>query len=322
MIGRVWRAWVALTDRREAPDVLAVIRIGVGLVLLYDFAQVGRLGLVHALLLPPEAGMVGPAPLDPPLWTRLFGATPAAADGLYALLCLTAATTAAGALSRASALALMLLSAQWAAMLPEGDRAIDMLLRNALLVLACSGCGATWSVDARIATGRWSGDGHLVPAWPRYLLLLQVVVMYFTAGVQKYGQHWWPWGGFTALYVILHDWSYARYAMPWLDQPPFRFGTGLATAVTMAWQWTYPAVLLPYVAPDTRIGAWFVRFRLHWLWIAVGAIFHLLIAATMELGIFPFGMLAVYPAFVHPDELGALARWLRSRARSPRTSAG
>lgn len=329
---RAWRWWVAVWDRREPPDVLAVIRIGVGLVLLGDFATTARLGLVDALFRAPDGGGLA-SPTASPLWIDLFGGGAWSARALLGGLCASAALLASGAASRSSALALMLLSAQWAAILPDGDRAIDMFLRNVLLILAFSRAGDRFSVDAWWATGGWRGSGEPAPAWPRYLLVLQIVVMYFAAGVQKYGQHWWPWGGCSALYVILHDWSYARGVYPWLDHQPFVFGAQVSTAVTLAWQWTYPIVLVHYfaLAPSDANGPLgrFRRYRLHWLWIAVGALFHLAIAATMALGIFPYGMLVVYPAFLAPDELrsgfaraAAAVERVRYRARSRRTSAG
>jgi hypothetical protein len=93
----------------------------------------------------------------------------------------------------------------------------------------------------------------------------------------------------------------------------------------MIWQWSYPVVLLHYLPPPSAPGRFrqtFARYRLHWVWILVGALFHLLIGATMELGIFPAGMLAVYPAFLRPDELWEIASFISRRARSLRTSAG
>jgi hypothetical protein len=315
---------VRLLDRREAPDVLAAIRIGVAVVLLADFLTVARLGLVTALFASPEAG--GLARGDGALWVAVFGGGVAGGRLLHAGLTLSAAALAVGLFTRTSALVLMLLSAQWNQLLPEADRAIDMLLRNVLLVLAFSRAGDTWSVDARWRTGSWRGDGADVPAWPRYVLVLQVVVMYFTAGVQKYAQHWWPWGAWSGLYVILQDWSYASRPFGWLRGQPFYFGTQVATAVTMLWQWTYPVVLVHYFPPlrPGRFTAVFERYRLHWAWIAVGALFHLGIALTMQLGIFPWGMLAVYPAFLHPDELRAVVGRIprNSRSSSPLPKGG
>ena len=58
-----------------------------------------------------------------------------------------------------------------------------------------------------------------------------------------------------------------------------------------------------------------VRWRparyLRWAWLLIGASFHLGIAVTMRLGIFPFGMLAVWPVFLHPDELARVWRYAR-----------
>ena len=305
------RWWIALWDRREAPDVLALIRIGVGLVLLGDFLTVWRLGLVVPLMASADAG--GMALESSPAW---LGGTEAGAHWLHAGLVVASLSLVLGSATRTSAIVLMLLSAQWQMLLPEADRAIDVLLRNVLLLLGLSSAGARWSVDARLRTGSWEGDGAPVLAWPRYLMVLQVVVMYFTAGVQKYGQHWWPWGGWTGLYVILNDWSYARFPFHWLEMQPFYLSTQVMTAVTMAWQWTYPVVLIHYFPPPTAPGRFrraFERYRLHWAWIAIGATFHVLIAGTMELGIFPWGMLAVYPAFLHPDELAGLIPRGRTR---------
>lgn len=300
------RWWVAMWDRREAPDILAAIRIGVGAVLLGDFLTVSRLGLVVPLMSIPATGGMAAASEHPAQWFVWFGTGDTSAHALHAALVAAALSLTLGSASRTSALLLMFLSAQWQDILPEADRAIDVLLRNVLLLLGLSSAGARWSVDAWLRTGSWRGDGAPVPSWPRYLMVIQVVVMYFTAGVQKYGQHWWPWGGYTGLFVILNDWSYAAFPFGWLRTQPFYLSTQVMTAVTMVWQWTYPIVLLHYFPLPTSPGRFrrmFEDYRLHWLWIAIGALFHVLIGATMELGIFPWGMLAVYPAFLHPDEL-------------------
>ena len=309
------RWWIALWDRREPPDVLALIRIGVGVVLLADFLTVSRLGLVVSLMTPSIGGGMG---ITGAAWLDVFGHDARSAELLHAALVASSLSLALGSASRTSALVLMFLSAQWCQILPEADRAIDVLLRNVLLILGFSAAGARWSVDAWLRTGTWRGDGAPVPAWPRYLVVLQVVVMYFTAGVQKYAQHWWPWGGWTGLFVILNDWSYARFPFGWLRTEPFYLATRFMTAVTMAWQWSYPIVLLHYFPPPWppgRLRRAFERYRLHWAWIAIGATFHVGIGATMELGIFPWGMLAVYPAFLRPEELWALREAVRGRGR-------
>ena len=58
------------------------------------------------------------------------------------------------------------------------------------------------------------------------------------------------------------------------------------------------------------------RLHVRWVWLLLGVSLHLGIALTMRLGIFPFAMLALYPVFVHPDELESLARRFdRARVR-------
>ena len=80
--------------------------------------------------------------------------------------------------------------------------------------------------------------------------------------------------------------------------------TRIATTVTMLFEFGAPLYLLFY------IKRW---ERPRWAWIAVGLAFHLGIAFAMRLGAFPWGMLALYPVLLRPDEL---ARLTRSRLRA------
>jgi hypothetical protein len=304
------RWWVETWDRRETPEVLALVRIGLGLVLLTDLFWTWRLGLVVPLLSGAPSGLSG-ATAAGSWWFYAVGTGPGGAPWLFAAMVVAAAGLTAGAFTRTSAASFLMLSAEWSRILPDADRGIDLLLRNVLLVLALSSAGAAWSVDAAWGSGSWRGTGAPVLAWPRRVLVLQIVVMYFTAGVQKYGQHWWPWGGWSALYVILQDWAVAAYDFSFVGHPVLYAGSQLATALTMAWQWSYPLVLLGTFEPPWppgRLRRAFARWRLHWLWIAVGVWFHVQLAVTMELGIFPYGMLALYWVFVAPDELPARLR--------------
>ena len=43
------------------------------------------------------------------------------------------------------------------------------------------------------------------------------------------------------------------------------------------------------------------------MFLAIGVCFHLLLAATLELGMFPYAMLALYPAFFRGEEA---ERWI------------
>ncbi len=310
------RWWIDLWDRREAPTVMAIVRIGLATVILSELLTIAAYDLVDVVFVTADhGGLATPRWSQEPWWIALFGGTPASAFALHALCIVASVCLLIGLATPVSALALLLLYAQTALILPHGDRAIDMLLRNAMMILVFARSGAIWSVDAWWRTGRLAGSGEDVPAWPRYLLVLQLVVMYFTAGVQKYAVHWWPWGGYSALYVILNDWTYARFPFHWLKSQPLYLFTQVSTAVTMFFQVTYPVVLLHYFPlPGDRLGGLrraMARYHLHWVWIGVGAFFHFGIAVTMNLGIFPWGMLVLYPAYLHPRELRAIASRVR-----------
>ncbi len=306
-----WAWWVALWSHRESPRVLALIRILVALVLLYDFATVYALDLVLPLWGTPEIGGFGDVRSRTPVpeLYRWFPAEPATPWAAFSVMVVSLTSLLVGFLTPVAALVALFTSAQLAEVLPLADRGIDLMLRNVLFLLALSGAGRVWAVDARLF-----GEKAEVPAWPRHLLVLQVLVMYFTAGIQKSALSWWPWGDWSALYIVLQDPSIAAWKFGWLDRVyPL---TQLATAATMAFELLAGPMLLTwwFRATRTRPGrlrALFNRLDLRRWWMLVGVGLHVGIAATMALGIFPYAMLALYPAFFHPDELPS--RWVRGR---------
>ncbi|MBA2321417.1 MAG: HTTM domain-containing protein [Deltaproteobacteria bacterium] len=316
---RGWSRCVAFWDQRESPWSLALVRICLGLVVLADLTTVWRLDLVVTLFGVGSAGGLSDANArnEVPLWYALFPATEGSAWLLWGSLTALALSFTLGFFTRSSAFLLMILWAQWALVLPASDRGIDALCRNILCIFAFSYAGEGLGLDG--AWRRLRGQAlAAVPAWPRYLLVLQLVVMYWMAGIQKVGLEWTPMGEFAALYVILQDPAIAAMDFAWLYDQPWYFSTQLSTLVTVLWQWSYPVVLLWYwyehgpVRPG-RIRAACRRWHFKWIWVVVGAIFHVVLAVTMELGIFPWAMMAIYPAFIHPDEWAAGWRRLTGR---------
>lgn len=323
-----WERWVALWSRQERPDTLALLRILLCLVLLTDQIEVFRLGLVEALWAPSASGGIGdPMGVDPaPMLYRLLPATAETAWIAFGLWTLATVLFGLGVLSRISGIVLVLLYAQLALVLPGSDRGIDMLMRNALLVLALSPAGEAWSIDARIRNGRWRGAGVPRPAWARHLLVLQLGVMYFTAGVQKVSLAWLPMGDFSALYIVLHDPAVANTST--MDLAPWYWATQISTAGTMLWEWSAPLFLLSIWYRDTRtrrgrLRAWMNRVDFRLLYLLVGVAFHTGIHVMMHIGIFPWAMMALYLCAWHPDELAAFFRRFRLRGRGdPRSSPG
>ena len=303
MIARWWQAWVAIWDHHEHPRSLAYIRIGVGLCLLWDFAWIGMLDLIIPLIAPEELGGWGrlfDRPHVPWVW-RYMPTEPWVAYGVWSIIMLGALAVTAGFYTRTACLIVLIYYGQTAQILDAADRGIDTMLRNVLVILAFSKAGAHLSWEAY----RRGTPAEDVPAWPRHLLILQLVVMYFVAGIAKVGAGWTPMGGYSALYLILQDPAVARFDWSWIAPlyPITQFGTFMTTL----WEYTAPLVLVVYYFRHThhrpgRFRAWSNRYNPHWWWLAVGVTFHVLIAITLNLGIFPFAMLAFYPCFIHPDE--------------------
>ncbi len=308
----VWSWWRSLWAGAEHPSVMAVIRVLVGVVFLYDLALVWQYHLITPLWGPGGAGGIG----DPSNRAqvvelyRWFGDSAHVARWAFralfgAVLCFTL-----GLFTRPMALLAVLIYAQLARVLPDADRGIDMLLRNVLFIYVFVPAGRFWGADARLF-----GPLGRIPAWPRRLIVLQLVVVYFTAGIQKTAVAWWPWGGFSALYVVLQDIAIARIPFSWLRQVyPV---TQLFTAITMVFELLACLVPLAYWYRSTPLRAGWLRAQFNrnaivtrW-WLPMGVCLHVGIAASMQLGIFPWVMLALYPAFFHPDELAR--GWRRMR---------
>jgi len=204
------------------------------------------------------------------------------------------ALTSAGLWMRPAIIIGVLAYAQLGHLYPPGDRAIDRILRSALLILLFSGA------DRTIALGRTSNDP--IPAWPAHMLKYFLVLVYLSAGLAKLIQQ--PgWLSLTAdppLLRILIDpmagdldplfWA----QFPWL----FRLG-GFAT---IAFELSSPLLLTRHAH---RLAV-------------VGIFMHLGIAATMTLGMFSRGVLAFYPLLLAPFILPHLDRWAQGVSRSQR----
>ena len=318
--------WISLWDHKEHPRTLALVRGAVAAAILVDFLRIAQLDLTVPLFGPHAAGGISNVMerATPPLLYRWFPAQASTAVLAHAGVCVSALAFGLGLFTHFFGVVLMLIYAQLALVLPFGDRGIDMLLRNTLLVLVFSQSHTWGSLDAWRKTGRMGGSGEPIPAWPRHLMVLQLVVMYTLAGVQKLGLDWTPLGGFSAIYIILADpaialfdhsgWSRALYPV-----------TQLATAGTMLFEWGAPAVGLVYwyrATPERsgQLRAWSNTRNPHFWWLAFGLVLHLGIGATMALGVFPWAILGLYLAFFHPDELASFGQrlgQLRARAARP-----
>jgi len=327
---RLSAAWASIEgfwSEKEPATSLAVVRIGLALCLVYDLLHIWQLDLVLPLFGPEELGGLSHGHTrDPlPLWLRLFPPSAASAMALHGAMLAASTTLLLGFFTRTSAAVLLALWLQWSQLLPTGDRGIDQLCRHILVILTFAPSGYALSVDAFLRTKSFVGDGLPVPSWGRKLIIGQMVLMYFTAGILKTGVTWWPMGGYAALFFALHDPSVAAYDFTWTKAQPWFFLTQVGTSMTVVYQVTYPLTLVLLLwrrRPELggKLGRWCTRWRVEWLWLAIGAWFHISLGVLMNLGIFPWAMLALYPAWVAPDEWTHLRqRALAWLGRSPRT---
>jgi hypothetical protein len=320
-------AIVKLFDEREKPTALALIRIFVALTLIYDLAVVGVYDVEVWLWAPIDQGGTSPTAAREAAWFyKVFSATADSAMGLYWGLLVSAVTLGVGFFTRTSAIVFVLLSAQSSILNDAGDRGIDRAIRIVVLILAFSAAGRAYSLDARIKSGSFRGDGALAPAWPRFLVLGQLVIMYTAAGLSKSATLWLPWGGHAALYVILNEPIYATMDFGFLAHPVLYFLTQVGTLSSRTWELLSPIVLIAayYRRTPDGPGRWRAvmnRYPIRDLYVAFGVAFHLLLVFTLKLGIFPFAMLAFFPAFFRPDEIERFLAKVREKlsrvARKP-----
>lgn len=314
-VGRWWRFWVTLFARREPGTALACFRIAVGLVMLYSLLSVGLGGLIDVIWVDQAHG--GYAHLGTGNWllTRLGGPTPAVIHALYGVSLAGALLIIAGAGGRLAIL--VALQAYIAMALVNGNASggYDILITNALWLLVLGDATATLSVRCRRRTGRWTSDA-LIPAWPRYLAVFQLLVTYTTTGLHKLSSDWLPTGGWAALYRVFQDPTWRRFDMQWTAWVyPL---TQVATAVTWLFEVSAPLLLVWYYCRYTRerpgrLRARIQRRDLRIPFAALGACLHAGILVTLNVGPFSWATMAYYVCLWHPDELAAAAARLRRK---------
>ncbi len=302
-----WGRWAALLAEREPGTSLALFRMACGGCVLWSIGSVVLYGMVPVLWLGPAAGGFATAGDGPALFRWLGGATPTT---VWAVVI---ATLAAGLLLLIGAggrLAALLALQGYLAVTGRNSNALgayDWLLTNALWLLVLGRSTATLSLDCRLRTGRWR-SADLISAWPRYVAIYQIVLVYWSTGLHKVSRAWTPADGFSALYYILQEPTWQRWDMNWLAHyyPLAQF----ATAMVWLWELTAPLLLLVlwYRRTADRPGslrALCNRLPLRGLWVATGIAMHLGILLLMDVGPFSLVALAYYACLYRPREWSA-----------------
>ena len=237
--------WVAFWDRREAPASLALTRVLVGAALLTDLLQAKYAGAVELLWSAPPLGMAWGATGDRlPLAARWLGATPQTAELLWGLAVLCAALFMLGAFYRVTAVLLAIALGQIGrcASSPIPMPSINYSGSRCSRARAVGCQRHTFTADAWLHKKLSKPYQERVPAWPRYLLILQLLWMYFSAAHNRGDSAWYPHGGFAAISNVMSDPHFARYA-PGTFHGVYRL-TQLGTAAMMLFEGSAPLMLL------------------------------------------------------------------------------
>jgi hypothetical protein len=174
----------------------------------------------------------------------------AAILGLYLLLLVSALAFAAGAWSRLSGVATLVLHILFYArnsFVYEGSWA--EFVNAPLLYVICSGAGRHLSVDALLARRRGApAAAWLGPGWPLRLMQIHVTCMYVAAGWSRLDKETWLLG--ELVFVALSGATHSKLVIDWRPfLPILKLGTWAALALEV----TAPVML--WVRPLRRLWA-------------------------------------------------------------------
>ncbi|MCB9680224.1 MAG: hypothetical protein H6733_02030 [Alphaproteobacteria bacterium] len=308
----VWQRWVAFLSATEDGTSLAIVRLVVGSCVLRTMLSVWWAGIYTVIWYDTAHGGYRSFGDGPWQYELLGGYAPWQVDLYFGVALVGGALVTLGVGGPVVARLLTFATLQgFQAVCDLNDHAggsYDELVANCLWLLVLAGPSRTLSVHTWWTTGRWSST-ETVMFWPRFLFVFQAVVMYATTGWQKLSVHWVPGGDLAALYYIQQQPTWQLRDMSWLAWVfPL---TQLATAVSWWWEVTAPVWLLAFLASrggDGWLARTLRRWRVNTVYLVVGLVFHVLVAATMEVGPFSWASLALYAAFVDPR---TWRRWLR-----------
>jgi hypothetical protein len=309
--GQRWRRWLS---QRERATTLALFRVLVSAILITSLLSAAWAGVVELIWV--DASQGGMLVLGSGNWlvALLGGPTSRVVWSLFGVALAGACCALVGWGGRWVLLPTLQAFIALHSLNSSASGGYDGMICIALWLLLLSECNATLSVDAWRRHGRVFTE-DLVAAWPRYLLILQLVVIYTATGLQKVSLTWTPMGGYTALYYVLHDPTWLRFEAEarWLPVPLLR----LATAIS--WHWEQLTILLLPVfyfratrGQPGKLRAAFNRWDLRLPWAVIGMALHLGIFALIDVGPFSFISLAYYVNLFTPGEIERAARALGS----------
>ncbi len=297
-----WHRWVARATRPVDVRPFALTRVLLSLVVFGDLLLLVRAGLVRTVFATTADGGLSPE-VGADFVCGFLG--PQAGPALTAVVMVCMLLVALGVGARPAGLLGVLAYAQLSMLTPMADRAIDQVVRTVLLILLFTQAHRRYTLPTALG---WRPAATTTPGWIDDTLRLFLTLVYVSAAFAKIGYGtWFRFSGLPELYRIMADPTAGRldpdrpfWRTLW---PLFRVGAPLT-------------VLMECAAP-------LVFTRLAPYWAVFGALMHVGIAITLNLGMFSWGMLSLYPVLFGPWLLPTLDR-LEARLRgasSPASSA-
>ncbi len=262
----LWARWVGLVGRPVDSRPLVLVKRLVAAVLVVDLLAIVVFGVADGVLFTAEHGGLVRAPQEWAISDARY-----AGVAWWALSLVTLAAVAGGLGGRGVLLLAVIAYAQLGHFDWPGDRGIDRICRTLLLLCVFSEVGRR-RPPAEVA------------AWPADLLRVLLVVVYLDAGIAKVESRLsWLATDFNPLYGIVASPQVGRVDPDVFA--PFQLLFAVGGAATLLLELSAPILLWRRAAP--------------W-WGLFGAFLHLGLAVTMNLGIFPYAMLALYPVVFEP----------------------
>lgn len=297
---RWWRAWLDRWCALESAAPLAWFRIALGTVVFVDTLSLMAAGVVDPLFVPVAQGGLAPATRFPHLWLWLFTPSVESTWALMGSLLVLSGAVTVGLGGRWVCFALLQAVLLLHALPEDVGGGYDRLLTNGLFLLVLGRSTATWSLDCRWRTGRWTSDEPIL-ALPRYLGIFQLCVVYVVTGFAKGGAGWsYPW---DAVFYALQRLPYARFTeLTWLGHayPLTRVGT------VVAWWWEVGFLIVGgwWIAHLGWVGEtwqrWAGRADPRGLFLGIGLCTHLLLGAVLNLGTFTAVTCCFYLLWIDP----------------------
>lgn len=311
----LWARWLAFLDEKDGPLPLALARVAFGVVAFATVASPILRGVFEGLYLPPQHG--GMVALGRGTWlvAALGGPTPGVVWTLAVASLVSSALLVVGLGGRVVAFLALQSFMGLVGLNGTASCSHTILITNALWLLVLGDSTATLSLDRRLKSGSWWSDAP-VAAWPRRLMILQIVFVYFMAGAHKVSGHWLPFGDLGAVYYILRAPQWSTVTDPALVVALYPL-TQVATLATWVFEWTSPLLLVWALLRRSSRGGRLARFarrvdaRVPFALVGLGM--HLGIEATMNVGPFSFASMAYYLALWRHDEIVAFVDALRAR---------